>query len=470
MTGFPPGILDGVADQSNPAAAAAQFALGLAMADAYQRVVTTTLATVVDVGGLTLGPGVYAAPSSLAITGTLVLDGGGDVNAFFLFRIGSTLVTASQASVVLINGASPRNVIWLVGSSATLGTYTSFTGVILATASVTFTTGSAINGAALAKNGAITLDSNLINGTSVNCVKPPPLAASCGYGVLAHSTITNTGPTILSGLALSPGTAVTGFPPGINNGGTDVANAAAAAAQVALGAAMSSAASLTPTTTLTTAVDIGGLRLSPGVYAAPSSLFITGVLVLDGGGNSNALFVFQIGSTLVTASYSLVSLTNGAAPNNVIWDVGSSATIGTYSTFAGIIMATASITITTGSTIQGAALAHNAAVTMDTNVIYGGWGCAASATATVSPAATVSPTVSAVATSTATSSATPAPTLPCSASNCAACLPGSSTECGVCNSGFTLTGHGDTRRLLRNSSSDDNDYAASDDLISGHWQ
>jgi type VI secretion system secreted protein VgrG len=122
-----------------------------------------------DLGGLTLTPNVYCFTTSAQLTGTLTLNLQGNPDAFFLFRIGSTLTTASASSVVLINngGAScPSNLFWQVGSSATLGTSSSFGGNILALTSITMTTGAGLNGRALARNGAVTLDTNTVNSSA----------------------------------------------------------------------------------------------------------------------------------------------------------------------------------------------------------------------------------------------------------------------------------------------------------------
>ncbi|MBB4893858.1 hypothetical protein FHS39_002892 [Streptomyces olivoverticillatus] len=188
------------------------------------------------------------------------------------------------------------------------------------------------------------------------------------FAVLAGQTVTNTGPSVVTGdLGVSPGTAITGFPPGQVNGATHSADAAALQGQNDLTVAYNNAASQTPNTSISG--DLGGLTLTPGVYNASSSIALTGTLTLDAGNNPNAVWVFQIGSTLTTASASRVLLSNGATARNVIWQVGSSATLGTNTTFAGNILALTSITLTTGATINGQALARNGSVTMDTNTI-----------------------------------------------------------------------------------------------------
>ncbi|MDQ1575429.1 MAG: hypothetical protein QOH55_579 [Microbacteriaceae bacterium] len=194
----------------------------------------------------------------------------------------------------------------------------------------------------------------------------PGLGAAASYSVLGGSTVTNTGPTVLNGdLGVSPGTAITGFPPGIAVGATHAGDAQAAQAKLDLLTAYNAAAALTPTATL--AGDIGGQTFGPGVYHSASSLGITGTVTLDAHGDPNAVFTFQMGSTLITASASNVKLINGAQASNVFWQVGSSATLGTTTSFAGTIMALASITVTTGVTVDGRALALNGAVTLDSN-------------------------------------------------------------------------------------------------------
>jgi Ice-binding-like/PEP-CTERM motif len=196
------------------------------------------------------------------------------------------------------------------------------------------------------------------------------LGTADSFAVLAGSTVTNTGPSIIWGnVGVSPGTAITGFPPGTVNGTTYSGDAIAAQAQIDLTKAYNSAAGEAPTAILT-GTDLGGLTLTPGVYKFNSSAQLTGTLTLNTQGNPNALFVFQIGSTLTTASNSSVVIFKGGQDGNVFWQVGSSATLGTGTAFEGNILADASITLTTDATIlDGRALARNGAVTLDTNAV-----------------------------------------------------------------------------------------------------
>jgi Ice-binding-like len=220
---------------------------------------------------------------------------------------------------------------------------------------------------------------------------PVNLGRAAPFAVLAGTTVTNTGPTVVNGdLGVSPGTAVTGFPPGVVNGTIHAGDATAAGAQVDLTAAYIDAASRTPTGVLPAA--IGGLTFTPGVYRAPAAVGLTGTVTLDAQGDPNAVFIFQIGSALTTASGSVVNLINGANPCNVFWQIGSSATLGTGSTFAGNILALTSITVTTGVTLNGRALARNGAVTLDSDLINRPEDCV------VGPTPTPTPTVTATAT------------------------------------------------------------------------
>jgi hypothetical protein len=234
---------------------------------------------------------------------------------------------------------------------------------------------------------------------------PVGLGTADSFAVLGGTTVTNTGPTVVSGdLGVSPGSAVTGFPPGlVINGAIHAADAVALQAQSDLTTAYNDAAGRTCTSDLS-GVDLGTQTLTDGTYCFSSSAQLTGTLTLNGEGNPNAVFIFQIGSTLTTAPASTVSLINGAQACNVYWQVGSSATLGTTTTFRGSILALTSIALQTGATIvEGRALARNGAVTLDTNTIT------RDTCRTAAPAATATPTP---APSVAAPVVTPSPGLP----------------------------------------------------------
>jgi hypothetical protein len=193
------------------------------------------------------------------------------------------------------------------------------------------------------------------------------LGTAAPYSALAGQAITNTGPSVLEGDAgVSPGNAVTGFPPGIIGGTLQVGTAVAAQAQADLRVAYDDAAGRASDATVS--ADLGGQRLVAGTYTSPGSLFLTGNLELDAQGDEDAVFIFQVASTLVTASGSSVRLLDGASACNVFWQVGSSATLGTGSSFVGTVMALTSVTVTTDTTVTGRALARNGAVTLDSDI------------------------------------------------------------------------------------------------------
>jgi hypothetical protein len=196
----------------------------------------------------------------------------------------------------------------------------------------------------------------------------PPLGTAQKFAVLASSTVTNTGATNLTGdLGVSPGSAITGFPPGLLTGTIHAADSIAAQAQLDASTAFNYLAG-EPCTTDLSGSDLGGLTLTPGVYCFSSSAQLTGTLTLNATGNPNAVFVFKIGSTLTTASNSTVVI-NGGSPCNVYFQVGSSATLGTGTHLLGNIFAGVSITINTGATVTGGSYALGGAVTLDGNTV-----------------------------------------------------------------------------------------------------
>jgi len=198
----------------------------------------------------------------------------------------------------------------------------------------------------------------------------PVLGGAGAFAVLAGSTITNTGPSGLTGdMGVSPGTAVTGFPPGTLTGSMHAGDPTSAAANADLTTAYNDAAGRT-LGPVAVAGNLGGMTLAPGLYKSTSSLEISsGDLTLDAQGDPNAVYIFQMASTLTTTSGRAVILSGGARASNIFWQVGSSATLGTTSAFKGTIMADQSITLNTGATLSGRALARIGAVTLDGNAV-----------------------------------------------------------------------------------------------------
>src|ERR1700722_16152379 len=194
----------------------------------------------------------------------------------------------------------------------------------------------------------------------------PSLGTADPFGVLAASTVTNTGPSTVGGnLGLYPGTSITGFPPGNVLGTIHATDAVAGNAQSDTTTAYNTAAGEAPDVVLPSA-DLTGLTLTPGVYQNGSAMLLdtNGTVTLNGQGNPASVFIFQVGSTLTTGTNSTISYINGAQPCNVFWQVGSSATLGTSSLFVGTILADQSISVSDTVTVNGRLLASNGAVTL----------------------------------------------------------------------------------------------------------
>jgi hypothetical protein len=230
-----------------------------------------------------------------------------------------------------------------------------------------------LEGKPLASGGLAPNPWTFTAGATTQSPAPVNLGSAASYAILAGSTVTNAGATFINGdLGLSPGTSVTGFGPGIENGTTRVSpDANAAAAKSDLTAAFNDVAGRTTNQIVQSTGELGGLILAPGLYKAPAGSFAisSGDLTLDAQGNSSAVWIFQMpASTLTVGSCCHVILTNGAKASNVFWQVGSSATLG-GTLFRGNILASASVTLQTGATVNGRVLTQVAAVTLVTNTV-----------------------------------------------------------------------------------------------------
>lgn len=196
------------------------------------------------------------------------------------------------------------------------------------------------------------------------------LRTASSFAILAGSTVTNTGPTQITGdVGIFPGNSITGFPPGVINGKLHAGDAIAEQAELDLTRAYNDAMGRLRGA-VKVAGNIGGQTLVPGLYKSTSSLAISsGDLTLDARGNSDAVFIFQIASKFTTTSGRMVILTNGAHARNIFWAVGSSATLGTGCSFYGNLLVHQSISMATGTVMVGRALTHVGAVTMQRNTI-----------------------------------------------------------------------------------------------------
>ena len=279
-----------------------------------------------------------------------------NASTFTLSGPGGTLVAGAVTYVVSTNTAT-------FTPTAALPASTTFT--------ATITTGATDNfGNRLAANF------RWIFTTSAVCAPAPPgLGSSCGFGILgATPVVSSTGPTAITNgdVGIWPAASITGFPPATATGAFHKGDAVAQQAQSDLTVAYNNAAGAAGGAALT--ADIGGQTLPAGVYKATTTLGITGNLTLTG--NANAVWIFQVGTALTTAAgttggvpNSRVILIGGAQAKNITWQIGSSATLGTSSVFAGNILAQASITLGTGATLNGRALARTGAVTLDSNPV-----------------------------------------------------------------------------------------------------
>jgi len=280
-----------------------------------------------------------------------------NTSTFTLSGPGGTSVAGTVSYVVSTNTAT-------FTPSAALSPSTTFTATITTGATDTF-------GNTLAANFVWKFT------TSAVCVPVPPpgQGSACGFGILgATPVVSSTGPTAITGgdVGIWPAASITGFPPATTTGAFHRGDAVAQQAQSDLTVAYNNAAGAPGGAALT--ADIGGQTLPAGVYKATTTLGITGDLTLTG--NANAIWIFQVGTALTTAAgttggvpNSRVILIGGAQAKNVTWQIGSSATLGTFSLFQGNILAQASITLGTSATLNGRALARTGAVTLDSNPV-----------------------------------------------------------------------------------------------------
>jgi hypothetical protein len=292
-----------------------------------------------------------------------------DVTATFSVAMDNTTITTSTFTIM--EGLNPvLGVVSYAGVTATFNPNSDF--VVGKTYTATITNG--------VKNAAGT---NMVNNhvwtftiPTVVIAGPLPINLGCAapFAVMAGSTISSTGPSIINGdIALSPGSALIGFPPGIINGVQEITTPTAADAKSCLTSAYIDGQGRS-LNAISLPGQLGGLTLAPGLYSNSSTSGISGtgtngILTLDAQGNANAVWIFQIGSTLTTDSGTSIVLAGGAQAKNIFWVVGTSATLGTTSIFYGTVMADQAITLKTNAVLNGRALTRIAAVTLDASTI-----------------------------------------------------------------------------------------------------
>ncbi len=328
---------------------------GNALAADYQWTFTT--GALPDVTAPTVA---FTDPANLAtgVSATIQIQAG--------FAEDMDCTTIDAATFTLAQGGVPvAGVVTCSGSTATFAPASPLTGTPTFTATIT-TGAKNLNGDALAQNYVWTFETGTVSGEA-----PVNLGAASTFAILAFNTVTNVnnpGTIVTGDLGISPGAALVGFPPGQVTGATHAGDAVAAAAKAALLTAYNDAAGRLGAAVL--AGDLSGLTFTPGLYKNSTSVMLSaGNVTLDAQGDSNAVFIFQMGSTLTTSAGTQVILSGGAMATNVYWTVGTSATLGTSSIFAGTILAASAITMKTDASIVGRLLAQGAAVALDTNAI-----------------------------------------------------------------------------------------------------
>ncbi len=215
---------------------------------------------------------------------------------------------------------------------------------------------------------ALTVGAFFLFNSAADEQQQPAPSTALTFAVLAGSTVRNTGESVVNGDlgGAKTGHAITGFPPGVVNGAQHPGDAIALQARADLTTAYFEAANRSPGSELPP--EVGGMTLTPEVYEQSTDLAVTGTLTLDGQNDPNALFIFQT-TTLFTAPNSVISLINGAQACNVFWQVGNTVNVSPATTFVGSILATSTITLQAGATVDGRVLARNGEVVMDTNTV-----------------------------------------------------------------------------------------------------
>jgi hypothetical protein len=360
-------LLDGeIVDESNAFAADT-----VALHTALMAVRSDGIPMSGNIGGLTFKPGTYRSDAAITIGSNVILDGDGYDNSVFLFQALS-MATAASTSIVLTNGATAENVLWVLGGASAHGASSVFEGSIVAGAAVTFGAGCALHGCVLSL-AAITFGAGgsveprqapqVITAPVVPAPTPPTSPSTpaptivkslssdvCeNFAVHAGAALTFADNTIKSG-NVGAGAAITGLSTLLDGEIVDESNAFAAdtvALHTALMAVRSDGIPMSG--------NIGGLTFKPGTYRSDAAITIGSNVILDGDGYDNSVFLFQALSMATAASTSIV-LTNGATAENVLWVLGGASAHGASSVFEGSIVAGAAVTFGAGCALHGCVL------------------------------------------------------------------------------------------------------------------
>jgi hypothetical protein len=340
---------------------------------------TGMLLGVVLGSGQTLLPNVYQIPGAGTAIGPLILDGGGDPNACFVFKVDGAFAAAASSSVILINGAKACNVFWRVDGATAIATNSSWKGTIICFGAIAFAIGFEIDGKILATGGAIsvsgiTAGSYGCDGSSVSTGPTGPVFATidCFALLTSNGTVTNTGATNIVGDIGTNLLTVSGFNP------TGVAGTIHSAPNISTAQASSDLAALYAYLNALP-IDIQLLYpllfghsqvLTPHVYLIDAAAVLTDTIFLDGQGNSNAIFVIRIRGALTTGASPQVVLLRGTQSNNVFWQVEGDVNISSNANFKGIIISNnASIILNSGVVLNGKALSTTGNITtQDANI------------------------------------------------------------------------------------------------------
>lgn len=360
VQGFPPGIVAGEVHAGDAEANQAQVDLRRAYADAAVR--SATGGVPASASQSRFVGGVYRSTGSVSLGSSLTFDGQNNANSIFIVQINGDFAVGAASRIVLINRADPGRIFWQVTGTTTLGSNSTFVGTVLSEGSIVMRSGVQLTGRVLSLSGSITLTA-----AAMSTLTPVLLASAEEYSVLAATSVSNVGPTIINlNVGVSPGTTINGFPPGQTTGGSlHRADEHAGLARADAYAAYSDAASRSVTQSVSG--DLNGMTLRSGVYGSAAALSLTGTLTLNGQNNPNAVFIIQVGAAFNTSAGSSIQLINGAEFSRVFWQVAGAASLGASSQFVGTIVSSGAITVGDSMILTGRVISLDGAVATSTN-------------------------------------------------------------------------------------------------------